>query len=90
MSGQYSSKTASEGAVLSSVTRRPTMSESVSSTLGSSLDTSVPSGSLIRTGGIFPADSGGSASSAWHWKRLGQRLGFFALATLPVSASTSA
>ena len=90
MSGQYSSKTASAGAVRSSVTLCLTTPDNASSTSGSSLVTVAPSGSVMRTDGSSRAVSGGSVSVAWHWNRFGQRFGFFALATLPVSASTSA
>ena len=44
----------------------------------------------MRTDGNSRAVSGGSVKAAWHWNRFGQRFGFFALATLPVSESTSA
>src|SRR5919112_2321246 len=51
----------------------------------------VPSGKVIRTGGMFSATCGGSSiKAARKSKRFPHFLGFLALATLPVSLSSTA
>src|SRR5438094_984830 len=81
--GQYSSRLGF--AVLrESATSRPSARDRVASTSASSLLTIMPSGSVMRMGGISSPTRGASMYAARKLKRLGHFFGFLALATLPV------
>src|SRR5512144_729462 len=83
-SSQSSSRTDRAGAHVSSATARPRTRERTLPASGSSAAMDPPSGSVMRTA------SAPATTCARHSKSLAHLRGFFALATLPSSASTSA
>src|SRR5919198_1992922 len=94
MSGQYSSAVAPEGSpsprACVNATSRPSAWDSTCGRSGCSLVKTVPSGSVNRTGGSAAPCFGGSTYAARKSKKLPHLRGFFAPATLPLVASTTA
>src|SRR3990172_6937747 len=90
MSGQYSSKLGAGGAEAANTTSRASRLERIRLRSDWWLATSVPSGSVIRTGGILLPKRGGSMKAARQSKSFAHLRGFFTLATLPLVGSTNA
>jgi hypothetical protein len=89
MSGHTSSKVAPAGGVAARRTSRPTAALSAASMSSSPVWCTEPSGKVISTAGGSPG-SGSPAQRAEKPSRTAHQRGTFALATVPVSTSTSA
>ncbi len=89
MSGQYSSSVPEAVAPFRKRTGLPRLDDNRVAMFLSSVETVLPSGKVIQTGGR-ESPFNGSVNAARKLKRVGHLDGFFALAIFPVSASAMA